>query len=220
MARPGPRGDLSDAAIVDAALDLLDDRGPDGMSLRGIATALGVAPNALYTYFPDKAALLRAVVDRLIGTHADLDALADPAVPVRRRIHRLAAGLRDGLISHPGAAGLVLGAPMDGAQALLLGERLLDALADGGLEDDEAARACYLIIVYLLGFVALEAVELDPTAAAPPEEERMLARRKAFDAVPADVYPRTARTAATMSAYVGTGQFTWGLDRILDGLHL
>jgi TetR/AcrR family transcriptional regulator, tetracycline repressor protein len=215
--RPGPRGTLSSESIVDAALRLLDESGPDAMSMRGIAGALGVAPNALYTYFPDKAAVLRAVVDRLIGAHA-VAALGDSTRPWRRRIHDLALELRAGLLSHPGAASLLLGAPMDGPQALTLGERLLDVLIDAGLARDDAARACYLLIVYLLGFVALEAAELDPTRPAPAEHERVTARQAGFDAVPAATYPHTAASAAVMARYITTDQFTWGLDRILDGL--
>ncbi|MFI5912493.1 TetR/AcrR family transcriptional regulator [Dactylosporangium sp. NPDC051541] len=218
MPKPGPRGILSDDVIVDAALLLLDTRGPEAMSMRGIATQLGVAPNALYTYFPDKAAVLRAVVDRLIGTHADLSALADSSGLPRARIRTLALGLRAGLIRHPGAASVLLGAPMDGPQAMLLGEHLLSALADAGVEGPSGARASYLIIVYLLGSVALEALELDPTRPAPPEEDRIAARRQAFDRVPAELFPRTAAEAATMATYIGTEQFTWGLDRLLDGL--
>jgi AcrR family transcriptional regulator len=217
VTKPGPRGTLSVDVIVDAALRLLDAKGPEAMSMRGIATELGVAPNALYTYFPDKAAVLRAVVDRLIGERS-VAALGAADRPWRQRIRDLALDLRAGLLRHPGAAGLVLGAPMDGPQALALGERLLEVLAGAGLAPDDAARAAYLVVVYLLGFVALEAVEVDPTRPAPPEEERVIARRAAFDAIPASSYPRTAATAATMSRYITTEQFLWGLDRVLDGL--
>ena len=37
-------------------------------------------------------------------------------------------------------------------------------------------------------------------------------------ATPAAHYPLTAAEAATMATYVGTEQFVWGLDRVLDGL--
>ncbi|MEV4136382.1 TetR/AcrR family transcriptional regulator C-terminal domain-containing protein [Dactylosporangium sp. NPDC049742] len=139
-------------------------------------------------------------------------------MPWRVRFQTVALRLREGLLRHPGAAGLILGAPMDGPQALLFGERILEVLAEAGMEPDDAARACYLIIVYLLGSVALEAAELDPTRPAPPERDRVEARRAAFDRVPAGAYPRTAAAAGTMSEYITTGQFVWGLDRLLDGL--
>src|SRR3954465_6587968 len=62
--RPGPRRALSEDEILDAALSLLDDGGADAATLRGIAAKVGVAPNAVYTYFPDKAAVVKALVER------------------------------------------------------------------------------------------------------------------------------------------------------------
>ena len=52
--RRGPRRALSEEEILDAALGLLDDGGPDAASVRGIAARVGVAPNAIYTYFPTR----------------------------------------------------------------------------------------------------------------------------------------------------------------------
>ncbi|MEV6237551.1 TetR/AcrR family transcriptional regulator [Lentzea sp. NPDC051838] len=215
--KPGPKRSLSEDAIVGAALKLLGERGGDAMSMRSIASEVGVAPNALYTYFPDKAAVLRAVVDRLIGEQS-LDVFTDRGVPWRRRVHEVALGLRTRLLDHPGATRLLLGAPMDGPRALAFGERLLDLLTEAGLSEEDAARASYTLIVYLLGSIALEAAELDPTQPAPPEAERVAERRKGFDAVPAEAFPRTAATASVMAAYISTDQYLWGLDRVLDGL--
>ncbi|MEU6072097.1 helix-turn-helix domain-containing protein [Streptomyces sp. NPDC047082] len=214
--RPGPRRNLTDGAIVEAALQLLDRRGADAVSIRGIAAELGVAPNALYTYFPDKAAVLRAVADRLIGEY-DLSALADPARPWRQRLHDLALSLRSRLLDHPGATAMLLGAPMDGPRALALGEALLALLVEAGLDERDSARASYLLIVYVLGSIALEAAEVEPTRPAPPEAQRVAARRAAFDAVPAEAYPLTAASADVMSRYITTEQFRWGLDRVVDG---
>ena len=60
-ARRGPRRALTEEQVLDAALSLLDDGGANAASVRGIAARVGVAPNAVYTYFPDKAAVERAV---------------------------------------------------------------------------------------------------------------------------------------------------------------
>ena len=65
--RPGPRRALTEDDILDAALSLLDDGGPAAASVRGIAAKVGVAPNAVYTYFPDKAAVVTALAERLLG---------------------------------------------------------------------------------------------------------------------------------------------------------
>jgi len=216
--RPGPKGTLSDQTILDAAQNLLSSGGAGAVTVRGIAAQVGVAPNAVYTYFPGKAAVLRALVERLLS-EVDLDGLTDRNRPWRHRLRSLAVELRTHLLSHPGAVNLLLGSPMDGPNALALGERLLDVFADAGLARDATARASYLLITYVLGSIALEAAELEHTGPPPPEEERVAARLVAFAAVPEDRYPRTAATAATLARYVTTEQFIWGLDRVLDGLH-
>ena len=153
--RPGPRRALTEDEILDAALSLLDDGGPDAASVRGIAARVGVAPNAVYTYFPDKAAVVKALVDRLLG-EVDHDVFADRSRPWRERVEALALDLRARLSAHPGVISLMVGGPMNGPHALALNERLLELLADAGLDRTEAARASYLLIVYVFGSMALE----------------------------------------------------------------
>ncbi len=65
--RRGRRRALTEDEILDAALGLLDDGGVNAASIRGIAAKVGVAPNAVYTYFPDKAAVIKGLVERLLG---------------------------------------------------------------------------------------------------------------------------------------------------------
>ncbi|MFN8621515.1 MAG: TetR/AcrR family transcriptional regulator C-terminal domain-containing protein [Chloroflexota bacterium] len=118
--------------MVAAALAVLDEGGPQALSVRSVAARLGLQPNALYTYVADRAALERAVAEAVLGT-ADVDVLHDPALPPRARITAYAHRLRTTLLAHPGVAPLLLSAPMDGPAALLVGELLLGTLADAGL---------------------------------------------------------------------------------------
>jgi TetR/AcrR family transcriptional regulator, tetracycline repressor protein len=215
--RRGPRRALTEDEILDAALGLLDEGGPDAASVRGIAARVGVAPNAVYTYFPDKAAVIRALVERLMG-ELDHDLLTTLGRPWRERIEALALDLRVHLTAHPGAVGLVIGGPMDGPHALALTEWLLELLSDAGLDATEAARASYLLIVYLFGAIALEVADHHGVGPLPPEEERTATRRTTFSGTPADAFPLTAAAADTMAGYVSTDQYLWGLHRVLDGI--
>jgi TetR/AcrR family tetracycline transcriptional repressor len=215
--RPGPRRSLSEDAILDAALTLLDDGGPDAASIRGIAARVGVAPNAVYTYFPDKAAVVTALVERLLG-EVDHDVFADRERPWRERVEALAVELRSRLAAHPGAVPLMIGGPMSGPHALALNERLLQLLADAGLDSTEAARAAYLLIVYVFGSIALEVADLHQAGPLPPEADRISVRRGTFAATPAEAFPRSAAAAETMADYVSTEQYLWGLRRLLDGI--
>lgn len=215
--RPGPRRALTEDEILDAALDLLDKGGANAASVRGIAAKVGVAPNAVYTYFPDRSALVKALVERLLG-EVDHGVFADRTQPWRQRVESLALELRARLTEHPGAVPLMIGGPMDGPHALALNERILGLLADAGLDPTNAARAAYLLFAYVFGSITLEVADLDEPGPLPPESERIAARQRAFAATSADDYPRTAATAAILAGYISTRQYIWGLHRLLDGI--
>jgi AcrR family transcriptional regulator len=215
--RPGPRRALTEDEILDAALSLLDDGGVNAASIRGIAAKVGVAPNAVYTYFPGKAAVVRALVERLLG-EVDHDVFADRSRPWRERVEALALDLRAHLSAHPGAVPLMVGGPMNGPHALALNERLLELFDDAGLDPTAAARATYLLIVYVFGSIALEVADQHEPGPLPPEPDRMAARERSFSVTPADSFPRSAAAAATMAGYISTGQYLWGLRRVLDGI--
>ncbi|TDO30665.1 TetR family transcriptional regulator [Kribbella sp. VKM Ac-2527] len=215
--RPGPRRALTENQILDAALTLLDEGGTDAASVRGIAAKVGVAPNAVYTYFPDKAAVIKGLVERLLG-EVDHGLFVDRDQPWRQRVESLALELRTRLSAHPGVVPLMIGGPMDGPNALALNERLLELLADAGLHPADGARAAYLLIVYVFGSIALEVADLPQPGPLPPESERIGTRLLAFSATPPEPYPRTAAAAAELAAYISTEQYLWGLHRLLDGI--
>ncbi len=208
--RRGPARRLDEAAVVAAALAVLDEGGPSALSVRAVAARLGLQPNALYTYVADRAALERAVAEAVLST-ADPGVLADPFQPPRARITAYAHRLRAALLADPGVAPLLMTAPMDGPAALLVGELLLATLAEAGLAPDDAARAAYLLIVLVVGAVALEAAETDGRAPLPSEADRIAGRRTAMAAIPPEALPRTAAAADRIAAWIGTDPLDWML---------
>ena len=82
--RPYHHGDLRQA-LVEAALDLLRESGPEALTLRGAARAAGVSQAAPYRHFKDRRALVAAVADdgfrRLLLA---MSAEASPSPPARR----------------------------------------------------------------------------------------------------------------------------------------
>lgn len=213
--RPGPRRTLTEDELLTAALELLDEG--SAASIRGIAAKVAVAPNAVYTYFPDKAAVDRALVEKLLG-EADSGAFADEGKPWRERVEALATGVRRRLVAHPGAAALLMSGPMDGPRTTALNERLLDVLIGAGLDPADAARATYLLIVYVLGSIALEVADETGAGPMPSEDDRVARRRAGFAQIPAETFPRSAAAAPTMSRFITTDQYLWGLRRLLDGI--
>jgi AcrR family transcriptional regulator len=217
MARRGPKRTLTVDSVAATALRLLDDEGPSALSVRRVATELGVMPNAIYTYVPDRAGLERAVVE-LVLSQSDLTLLDGPPSRWRRRVRAYATSLRSLLLDHPGTALLLMSAPMDGPTAVEVGERLLGVLEDGGLTPTARARGVWLLIVHVLGSVALDVAETDGRRPLAPEAERVAGRREALGFLDPETWPRSVRAADVQATWVTEEQFLWGLDRILDGL--
>ena len=99
MGRP-PKSDtrppLSPGAITDAALALVDQEGLGALSMRRVAGALGVEAMALYHHFPNKEALVEAVLER--GSPGSLPALTGKW---RLDVHALLRSVYEQLSAHP-----------------------------------------------------------------------------------------------------------------------
>jgi len=203
--KPGPRRSISQADIVDAAFEILEQKGFAAVSVRGVAAALSLTPTAMYTYFPSKNALLRAMVEQVLST-LDLDAASDPAVPWRDRVQALAAELRARLAEHTGAMVLVTSGPLDGPHALALNETLIAGFTSDRMPLADAARAAHAVRAQVLGAAALDAAERAGGASADAERAALWSD--------ATAYPLT-EAAAALELDDDAG-FTWALDRLLD----
>ena len=90
------------AAIVAAAIEVMDERGLDNVTLRAIADRLGVRQPALYHHIADKAALLDAVGEEILDRrHTDrlpVEGEAWDSFVIRnaRSMRRAMLGVRDG----------------------------------------------------------------------------------------------------------------------------
>ena len=220
--RPGPRRSLTHAEILDVAFDLLEAKGFAAVSVRGVASGLGLTPTALYTYYPSKNALLRGMVEQLLA-RLDQNVVTPTELGVaaaRARLLGLALRLRELLTGHAGALGLIMSGPLDGPNAMRLNETLLESFMSAGLGLDDAARAAYALQVYALGSIALESADLDAEADAAASADRPLMTDAAGTALWTDLatFPLSEQTAAVVAQHNSTAQFTWGVERLLDGL--
>jgi len=96
----GGRETLNRASVIDAARRQIIDHGADAVSLRRVASSLGVTAPALYAYVESKSDLLRAVVehelDRLIQRFDTVDE-PDPI----QRMRQLARAYLDYAVENP-----------------------------------------------------------------------------------------------------------------------
>jgi AcrR family transcriptional regulator len=105
------------AEIKEAALRQLVEAGPGGFSLRGVARAVGMTVQSLYHYFPNRDALLTALVVDAHRSSADaVQAGADATrgrPPEERRLAACAA-FREWALAHRPAFLLLYGTPVPG----------------------------------------------------------------------------------------------------------
>jgi TetR/AcrR family tetracycline transcriptional repressor len=177
--------------------------------MRRLASALGVMPNALYTYFPDKAAILDAVLDDLLGD-------------VKRPRSRMT--WRDGLVSQmssyrrllltqPGLIELTVSQPMLGPNALRVREDMLTQLRRGAFDDADAVTAFLALFAYTTGFVTFETARV-------PGARDAKERAKAHElhaTLPEEAFPSTRALAGRLAKRPGDVEFTRGLRGLISG---
>ncbi len=138
--------------MLDATLSLAEESGLETVSMRAVASRLGVTPMALYHHVRDKEDLLDALIERLLGELP----LPDPSLPWQDRLRALAASLRDTAARHPDAFGMLLRRPATTPAALRAREAVYAALSDAGVPDTLIPRVERLLSTFMLGFAASE----------------------------------------------------------------
>lgn len=107
-------------AILDTARRHLAQEGASGLSLRAVARELGMASSAVYRYFPNRDALLTAlIIDAYDSLGATVEA-AEAAVPREDLLERwvqIARSVRGWALEHPTLYALVYGSPVPGYAA-------------------------------------------------------------------------------------------------------
>jgi TetR/AcrR family transcriptional regulator, tetracycline repressor protein len=152
---PGQRAGLSRDLVLDAATELIAERGT--VTMRAVAQRLGVAPNALYSHLADKTVLVDGVLDRVL---AQVEAPPPgPGVDPGDAMHRLMTSTHDVLLRHSQLVPAFLARQgARGANAQRLGAVMLEHLAAAGVTGDAAREALRVLIVYTIGFAAFDGV--------------------------------------------------------------
>src|SRR5580658_4316868 len=89
---------LSEDAVVDAALAILQSEGLEAVTMRRVALALDTGAASLYVYVNGRDGLLQAMLDRVAAT-IELES-PDPS-RWRAQVHALLQRMHEALIAHP-----------------------------------------------------------------------------------------------------------------------
>ena len=200
MRRPGSRQPLDPEFILTAALDIIDTHGAEGLTMRALATHLESGTTTLYRHFQNRAALIAAVTDRVLGK---VNTAAPPGT-WQQVCKFLAQQLFDTLAAHPNLAPLLIEQPPTGPGRLAGREQFLAVLLRDGFTPDTAGRLYGTLSHYVLGF----AVQLRAHAEVTSTLD--------ISGVDPIRFPATAKIVASGALPITIAQeFTFGLDLIL-----
>ncbi|MGR6922293.1 TetR/AcrR family transcriptional regulator C-terminal domain-containing protein [[Actinomadura] parvosata] len=150
--RPLRDRQLSRAQIVGAAVPVLDTEGHRGLSMRRIATDLGVTAGSLYWYVRTKDDVLELALDRVLG-----EVNADPDEPDwRHGLAALARNTRAMLLRHRWALLELTVRPNLGPNAFTLAETGLQLLSRAGFADADLDAAMATVNDQVVGAVIAE----------------------------------------------------------------
>jgi AcrR family transcriptional regulator len=178
-------------ALIEAAVGLARDGGPDAVVLREVARRVGVSPNAAYRHFTDLPDLMNAVCDAALGLLAEsmeseLPASMDASDAVTESLNYLLAAGRGYVhfaLAEPGLFAAAFarsknemgnfgGQSKGGMTAAGFLLRALDGLIAAGLmaaEDREAAQTYAWAAVH-----GLSTLLLGPLGAVPAEDHEKI----------------------------------------------
>lgn len=208
------RPQLSREVVADRAVALADAEGLDAVTIRRLATELGVTPMALYWHFRTKEDLLAGLGDRV------LDAVEVPA-----RTRRWDVDLRAGLVAllvamrpHPELAELVAGQVMLHPKGLVLTELALATLSEAGLAPEPTAWFAMQALRTVLALVTGDPSTDDemPDADRDAHQRQKLARIASLS--PAQFPALTAHAEAMASCSDVDMFFELGLDHYIEGV--
>ncbi|WP_282203486.1 TetR/AcrR family transcriptional regulator [Kitasatospora fiedleri] len=208
---PRPRS-LTTRQIAAAALAVIDRDGLPALSMRTVAAELDRRTMALYRYVEDREEVECLVVDLALGPVLDR-AAREPAAPSpRARLLALLDLMREAVGAHPGVLPLAVRHHSGCLPALRWRERLLEALADAGLDAPRRAAALHALVAYVIG-----ELELEHQAAAAAAAAAGTAAGPGGPLVP-ETFPLLSAALAARAATDPAHAFTDGARTVLDGL--
>lgn len=199
------REPLTRDKIVEKAIEIIDAKGLNGLSMRKLGESLGVEAMAMYHYFPNKDAILDAVVETIVQqTSPEMPALDE--ADWKTVMMSGPASARRALDAHPKIGWLFFGRQYTTAMGLQMLEAPLAILYSAGFRGQKLVDAAHAIFAYIAGWYMLTSGQGGSWSGANDEAV----------AETADVTPLAAQFAPQLRDW-GRG-FEDGLEALLDGL--
>jgi AcrR family transcriptional regulator len=215
-AAEGPRLPLTRAAIIEAAMRILDREGIDGLSMRRVAEELGTGQASIYWHVRNKAELLQLLYER-----ATEEVVLPEPDPSRwaEQLEDFAAQLRTINRRHRDIARISLGRIPSGPTIARITEWLFQLMTPVGVPDRVVAYFCDLLGLYVGAFTFEESLGLaSPTGEDLTPDESLAMLRDYMLSLPADHFPHVHRASGHLFDSDIEARFDFGVDIIVRGL--
>ncbi|MDP2328986.1 MAG: TetR/AcrR family transcriptional regulator [Dehalococcoidia bacterium] len=137
---------LSTGAVLAAGAELVREHGWNALSMRTVATRLGVTPMALYRHVPNADSLSSGVLSFIAEPIAEVTRSGDAFTDLEAWARRTHAAL----VPYPGAAAALLVRWFETSPALRAVDALLQSMHDEGVEGFEAVAAVNAVFMFAL----------------------------------------------------------------------
>jgi len=206
---------LSKSAVVAQAMALADAEGLEALTIRRLATELGVTPMALYWHFRNKEELLTGLAQQL---WSEIDTDLDPAAPWPAQLRGLLESLIHVLRAHPSASELLIVGEKQSTAALEANEAALEVLHRAGF-DPRHASAIARSALWTGLMLAMAEPGRDPSMDEAERTEHQRRKMVSLAMLPPDRYPRLVEAAVPLTACDDPDfHYQFGIDLFLHGV--
>jgi AcrR family transcriptional regulator len=205
---------LTRERVVTEALAVIAQDGVQALTMRSLASRLGVVPGAVYHHVRNKQELQDLLLDSVL---AEIDVHLDPSMGWADQLKLLAHRLRQVLEAHPGVAAILKSRDPLGPHSLALAEAFLEPLQAAGFGDREAGLAFFLLVDYTIGFaVSSASTSVNEQRVRDPATRSQL--HQFFRSLPPDRFPALVALGEHVWVDNRDERFTAGLDALVAGL--
>jgi AcrR family transcriptional regulator len=212
------RAPLSRERVLHAAVELADEVGIAGVSMRRLAQRLGVVPMALYKHVADKNELLDGMVDVVIGEFMP----PDPALGWKDGVRQLVLSARRAVLRHPWARRAIESSTRRTPAVLAYMDSVAGMFIAAGFSADLTHHVMHALGNRIWGF----SPEMFDDSQSEPESPADRQVQEGLEAQFVERYPHIVQiaVAATQGKLPGGGQgcdeqfeLEFALDLLLDG---
>lgn len=197
--------------IVGAAVEIVDQVGPQALNMRQLAERLESGTATLYRHFASKDEILAYVVDRILG-EVEIDVRGVSKLNWQEACALGAEAFYRVLRAHPKVVPLLVSQIPVGPNGLANRERAIAVLLASGFPPNLAARAYSAIAHYVVGFAS----QLHAAGSPDPAESSQL--RDFYRGLDKKAYPATVAIADYLPGISDEEEFRFGLRLIVEGL--